>query len=416
MINILIVEDEAAKRQALSKACLEVAGVKDEGIIFADDVIRAKRAMQKQTFDLVILDINLPKRSDYSALKDGGLEILRWLKTQGMRHCPQHVIALSAYDESLAVAIPEFEKSHWTLIPFSYTESAWVDKIKNTLKHLLDTLTPPFRNDGVSYRCDLGIVVALEKPELESILALPANWKRQFVPNDETVYHSGTFLIEDRSFTVVAVAADNKGMTFGAVAATKLISAFRPRYLAMAGICAGLKGRVKIGDVIFADPCWDWGSGKVKIRGGKEYFHVAPYQLRLARNLHNKIGALANDTTWLQSLKSNWTGKQPRHEIKIKLGAVASGASVLQSSKAMERVLNQHKDLHALDMEIFSILCAAEHSTIPKPIAFALKSVCDFGNERKSDGYQDYSAYVCANALYRFIAELLKAEPEIFTA
>lgn len=74
-------------------------------------------------------------------------------------------------------------------------------------------------------------------------------------------------------------------MTGAAVAVTKGIYSFRPRYVVMTGICAGLEKRTRLGDVVITDLCWDWGSGKIKIEKRKEVFHPAPYQYRLDESL-----------------------------------------------------------------------------------------------------------------------------------
>ena len=47
---------------------------------------------------------------------------------------------------------------------------------------------------------------------------------------------------------VLAAHAPQMGMTAAAILATKMIHTFSPRYLAMVGICAGIRDTCNIGD------------------------------------------------------------------------------------------------------------------------------------------------------------------------
>ena len=54
-------------------------------------------------------------------------------------------------------------------------------------------------------------------------------------------------------------------------------------------------------------------------------------------------------------------------------------------------------------METYGVLYAANHCTKPRPIAFSIKSVCDFADSKKNDNYQNYAAHTSANVLYEFL-------------
>jgi nucleoside phosphorylase len=55
------------------------------------------------------------------------------------------------------------------------------------------------------------------------------------------------------------------------VLSMKMIEYFRPKYLAMTGILAGMRGGSEPGDIVAADPSWDYGSGKRARQDGKSY-------------------------------------------------------------------------------------------------------------------------------------------------
>ena len=51
----------------------------------------------------------------------------------------------------------------------------------------------------------------------------------------------------------------------------------------------------------------------------------------------------------------------------------------------------------ALDMESYSVVYAAQNSSDPAPKALVIKSICDYGNEEKSDMYQKFAAFTSSN-------------------
>jgi tetratricopeptide (TPR) repeat protein/nucleoside phosphorylase len=64
-------------------------------------------------------------------------------------------------------------------------------------------------------------------------------------------------------FLVVATWAVRMGETATAIATSPFISRFKPRALAMCGVCAGRRGDTQRGDVVAADQVWSYEPGKV---------------------------------------------------------------------------------------------------------------------------------------------------------
>jgi nucleoside phosphorylase/CheY-like chemotaxis protein len=399
-MKCLIVDDDAEKKRLIAE-CVFSSGVSEDDVVFASSVIEAKRQLTGSGFDLLVLDINLPNRADQFPTKDGGLEVLRWLKGRGSGHMPAYVVGMTAYNDAYEGALSEFDNLVWTIIPFSSTSNVWRVKLGATISLIDQQIQPPFPRDGTTYHAQLAVVTALQI-ELDAVQAVSTSWRRIPVRGDETPYFIGTFEEAGERVEFVAVCATDKGLPGAAVATTKLIDAFHPRLVAMTGICAGVSGKVKIGDILVADPTWDWGSGKFRQkRGGLEEFHPAAYQMRLEEGLRNKALILGLDKDWLASTKNSFRGDIPPTDLNVYVGAVASGGSVLQSSSAVRRLITQHKDLIGIEMEIFSLMFACHVSTLPRPRAIALKSVCDFGNRHKNNRYQAYAAYTSASALRR---------------
>jgi nucleoside phosphorylase len=198
------------------------------------------------------------------------------------------------------------------------------------------------------------------------------------------------------------------GMTSAAVLSMKMIHRFRPRYLAMTGITAGVKDRSAYGDLIVADPCWDWGSGKYQVQDGIHQFAAAPYQLSLNSFLRSKFVLLSGDTIALESVRSNWSrSSEINGAPRLFIGPVASGAAVLADPVLAKGVLTQHRKLMGIDMETYGLFAAAEESPLPLPKAFAIKGVSDFADSDKNDSFQEYAAYTSAQCLKLFVERYL---------
>lgn len=403
MINILVVEDESHKRRLLVETILSVSGITHDHIHYAGDARAAKKSIRETRFELIILDINIPATADQLATTGTGLGVLSFIKNNVSAKQPGFIVGMSAYDEGMAAAEEEFASPLWKLVRFSYSDMAWQAPLREAVKYLVKKDAPPYLSDGHTYHTDLAIFVALEDEELNSIRKLDGGWCERRIPHDDSRYFEGRFRGQGGELSVVAVAAPKMGMPTAAVVAAKLIGAYRPRYIAITGICAGVRDKVDIGDILVADPCFDWGSGKwVADKSGELRFRPAPYPWRLNGNLRSLIKTLGESEEFLSRIHMQYEGVRPGVKPKVFIEAMASGGSVLQVGKLMDDVRDQHKNLVGVEMESYAVFTAAEYAPEPKPICFSIKSVCDFGDESKSDGAHQYAAYVSAKFLYEF--------------
>lgn len=411
MIKILLIEDEPEKRRLLAEALLEVEGITHDNIEYASDVRAAKQAIKSTRYELVILDINIPPSPEKTAVVGAGLAVLSFIKNNVSAKPPAFLVGMTAYEDGLAAAEEEFSSPLWKLVHFSYKDMSWQLPLQEAVKFLMAKDSPPYISDGHTYHTDLAIFVALENEELQSIRALEGNWRERRIPHDHSRYFEGTFSDERGEISVVVVAAPKMGMPTAAVITTKLITAYRPRMIAITGICAGVRGKVNIGDILVADPCFDWGSGKwIRDSSGELKFRPAPYPWRLDERVRSQIKSLSESEGFLYGLHSGFEGKRPASPPRVYIEAMASGGSVLQVAKLMDDVRDQHKNLVGVEMESYAVFTAAEYATEPRPVCFSIKSVCDYGDEEKTDDAHDYAAHVSARFLYRLALDMLTCD------
>lgn len=404
MMKLLVVEDDQDKLRRVMQ-CLLKCDIDENSIEIARDVVSAKRALLEASFDLMILDISLPENLQSKPIKDGGIRLLDEIFERDIYRAPREIVGLTAFEDVLESVGARFSEQLWSVIKYDISTDQWEEQLHRKVKYI--QLAERNDHSKTEYGSMLGIVTALHFPELSAVLDLPWNWEKIERPNDPASYYMGRISAQGEDHSIVAVAAPRMGMTASAIATMKLIEAFRPRYIGMTGILAGLRGQSSIGDVIAADPSWDYGNGKLVSAGGNPAFKPAPHQIALDSFLRTKLMNMAQDGQVADEIRRSWTGTTIDSILRIHVGPVASGAAVLASTSALESIQTQHRKVVGIEMETYGVFAAAAECTAPQPKAFSLKSVCDFGDEQKNDDGQLYAAYTSARALRVFVERYL---------
>jgi nucleoside phosphorylase/CheY-like chemotaxis protein len=406
MLKILIVEDSQEKLQKITAVLSDVEGIDLESITSVMDAYNAKVKLAENAFDLLILDIAIPPRIDQEVKVTAGVELLDEISERRRFNVPTNIIGMTAYPEVLADVRERFSRRLLNVVYFDPTSDEWERALQSRAKQIL-LAKVDMESSVRPHESFLAIVCALETPELNSILRLPWSWTQVHVPNDLAIYHQGYFIKNDERRLVYAAAANRMGMSSSSILSMKMISAFQPRYLAIAGITAGVPGRASYGDIIAADPSWDWGSGKWETRDGELSFIPAPHQIALEPELRSKLKILSSQSEVFRTMRKEWPGDVPDQEIKLHIGPLASGASVLADGSFVEMVKQQHRQVLGIEMETYGVFAAADEAVNPRPKVFCLKSVVDFADANKDDKYQKYAAYTSAQCLKEFVESYL---------
>lgn len=402
---MLIVDDDSRKAGKVQRVIEEAIGVKGGSVDLAGSASAAAKLLEGRQYDLLILDLNLPIRDRQPASKDGGLRFLKQIVRGGPRfYKPSHILGLSEYPELVNQYGPQFNEEAWQLVQFDVTSEAWVKTIQNKLIHIAQLAST--KRDG-AYLLDLAIVTALKPIELDAVLALDAGWREERQPGDDTFYHRGEFARGDARVTVVAAAAIEMGMPAAACITSKLIRAYKPRFVAMAGITAGVG--MNFGDIIVADQSWDYGSGKIGTGTRKQsLFAPAPNYIPLDAGLKEKVDFfISRRAPVLAAIQGRWQGNKHTNVLSAKPGPIASGAAVVENEIAINAIKDMNRKVIGIEMETYGVYLAARVAPQPKPLAFAAKSVCDFGKPPKTDEYQRYAAFTSANFIYEFALDQL---------
>lgn len=394
-MKLLIIDDNDTKIDQLISVIITIDSISMNDITVCKNIIDAKRSLKTNKYDALLLDMQLPLRDDQPPKPKAGIDFLKEFKNNNKFNHPREIIGITAYEDEFKEAEDVFSDNLLSVIQYDAVSDNWKDRLIERLEYLVLS-----QEDETGYDYDIAIICALKSPELEAVKYSSLNWEEFSITNDKsTKYYTSNY----NGLKIVIASAAQMGMPAATALSMKIISNFKPKYLFMAGICAGVKDKVKIGDILVADLSWDYGSGKIKHEGDKQIFQSEPYTLRLAPELKANVEELKSNYAFLSEIKHNWSGAKPEADLVVHIGPMVSGAAVIADISMIEQIVNQHRKLIGIEMEAYGVMFAAEHCPMPKPTAMVVKSVCDFGDVEKHDMHQAYAAYTSASFIYKFI-------------
>jgi nucleoside phosphorylase/CheY-like chemotaxis protein len=394
-MKILVVDDSDSKASRLIEK-INAIGVDHENIDRAASANSARATLSTKHYDLMILDLVLPQRDGETADVKYSIDLLNDISDSEMYQKPAHILGLTAFAEAEIAANKQFSDRLWYILRYDQTTTDWAEPIVRSINYILTRQHSP-----TVYDIDLCIMTALMTPEMEAVHKLPWNWEPEQPMDDVNFARLGSFSSGGETYKVITACATRMGMMSTALLSAKLITKFRPKFLSMTGICAGVQGKSNIGDAIFADPTWDWQSGKRVKDTENTQFSVAPHQLGPAEFLRSRIQQFANDRAIWDKIRDGWPASSVNSP-RLLLGPLVSGSAVLADGQVVEEIKLQHRSLLGIEMEAYGLFAAAAGAEFPRPTPLAIKSVCDFADDQKSDEFQSYAAYTSARALGGF--------------
>ncbi|EGJ20501.1 hypothetical protein RSWS8N_00445 [Cereibacter sphaeroides WS8N] len=404
MLKVLIVDDHPTRYRPLTDALAKL-GVQRANIKFLSSTNEAHNELENNQYDLLILDILVPAWPDLDADQVNSTDLLTAIQHESAIQKPRYIVGITADLSTVDESTKEFERNTWTVVPYSAVDESWVQRIINCARYLMNNYE---RSDKQEFNFDLAIVCALKEPELEEVLKLPWCWGEQKPLDDVTFFWEGSFELDQITYKVAALRSAKMGMVSAAVLTNKVIERLRPKLIAMTGICAGHRDKTQLGDVVVADPAWDFQSGKLKLEDKKAKMEFSPHQIPISHFLRSRFEQMTTDRRMVADIVGRFGSDAPSG-FKLRIGPIASGAAVMADGKAIDEVREfQNRDLIGLEMEIYGVYAAAQQASSPQPKFLALKGVCDFADPDKHDGAQRFAAFASAQILRKYVERFAK--------
>lgn len=401
-MKVLIVDDNIFKAGKLAKVLTD-EGISRDDIEIVSSAMKVRERLKLERYDLLVLDLLLPLREEDDPLLDTSLNLISEITERDVYIKPQHIVGFTAFGNEVALADSAFKDRMWTIVSYDATTNSWETQFRYMARYLVKS---DHQQTPLHYGINLCVVTALQI-EMDAVYRLPWIWEEPEPLDDSTFIRRASFACGDEIVQVVTSCASRMGSVSAALLTAKLINHFRPRFIAMPGICAGVKGKANIGDVVLFDPVWEWPSGKLSDGEGGTYLQPSPHQIPISEFVVARAEQMRNDKTLWTSIRGSWAATPPDNTLNLIIGPGASGSAVVADSMVIGTIQQQHRKLTAVEMEAYGICAAARFSTSPKPTVIIMKAVCDFADETKSNVWQAYACHTSAQGMAAFFSRYL---------
>jgi nucleoside phosphorylase len=231
-----------------------------------------------------------------------------------------------------------------------------------------------------------------------------------------TQYYRGQVVQGRGPVSVVICCQSGAGNDAAALMAERIINRWNPKAIFLMGICAGRKGKCKIGDVVTPRVIVDDNEGVMEAKGRLGRPNIYPPPHAMVQQLQNfRPDSVRSE--WISNLKRLMEVPKPapkKKKLYRKLvsespshfeAAIYSSDLLLRDGEFLEKQsVTLHQQIRIGEMEAagFSTACNARTPVVPW---FVVRGVSDFGDEFKDDAFHKWAAYAAATYLYSLIKD-----------
>lgn len=390
-MNILVLEDGDTKYSEVRAHLTTSVG--EAEVQRAKHLADFLRFVERKKFDLIIVDLIVPRFKDSLDTEDVTTEIIDAFRDPDCINKGSLVVALTAFNDASDSNYKALNAADVAVLTFD-PEGHW----KSALSKKCIAARPKKSYDFV-------IVCALSK-EVDGFTNAGYRLGNSFIVGNLVCRE---IQIDDRGGLIVTAA--RMGLVTCAITATQVLETFSPKLLCMSGICAGIDGKADILDVAIAEICHQNDFGKWSVNG----YEPDVYAVQIKPKLRAQLKKIIEDDPYFKtSIQEGITvedGELPEgmNQIpaKIYLAAASSGSAVIADSKMVEIIKEQQRKGVIFEMESFALYEAARLHPSDIPF-FSAKAVVDNGTISKGDKFHRLACILSAKTVFESIRRLAK--------
>ena len=390
-MDILVLEDGETK---YSDVCTHLnKSVCEVDLVRATYLADFLRFVERRKFDLIIVDLLVPRFKDSADVDDVTTEIIEACRDPGCTNRSTPVVALTAFDDASDNNYKALNAADVAVLTFD-PEGRW----KNALDKKCLSARPKKGYDVV-------IVCALSK-EVDGFANAGYRLGNSFIAGNLVCRE---LQIGDCSGLIVTAA--RMGLVSCAITATQALESFSPKLICMSGICAGIDGKANILDVAIAEICHQHDFGKWSVNGYEPEVYAVPIKTKLRAQLKQiieddpefKISILEG----IAVLDDELPEGVDQIPVKVYMTPASSGSAVIADSKMVEIIKEQQRKGVIFEMESFALYEAARLHPSDVPF-FSAKAVVDNGTVSKGDKFHRLACILSAKVVFESIKRLAK--------
>ncbi len=240
---------------------------------------------------------------------------------------------------------------------------------------------------------------------------------REKAPGDGTVYFRGVVRSElaNRDYTVVLTCIGGAGNPGAAAATASAIALYHPRAVLLMGIAAGLRDKIRIGEVVLSDRVVAYEPAALVRTAAGTQEQPRPEIDRAPHTMIQDVVSYRPDPARLRDAFTRAGGTLPTapagredefrahvaNAITARLGTIASGEKLLRDPAKLLEVRALHGKTEAGEMEAAGIVDACRRGPIPWLV---IRGISDFGDELKDDRFHGFASAAAEAVLHDFVA------------
>ncbi|UQA56906.1 5'-methylthioadenosine/S-adenosylhomocysteine nucleosidase [Polyangium aurulentum] len=271
---------------------------------------------------------------------------------------------------------------------------------------------------------DIGVITVLpaELNAARRTLRLECRHKDE---RSGTVYFQGSVrsALGGSDYQVVLACVAGSGNTGIAALTSELIRTWSPKRMLLVGIAAGMREKVKIGEVVMAERVVAYEPAALVVdEGGIREEQRRPEILTVPNTMLQDVAAYLVDEARIGTFcaeigaafphaprgqKKAWKDVAGGPVVKKDV-TIASGEKLLRDPEKLREVRAQiHGKVEAGDMEAWGFAKACTQQNVPWLV---IRGISDFGDDSKDDRFHDLAARAAAAVMVHFIEHGLNLE------
>ncbi len=404
-MRILIVDDNIEKIRRVHNVIAGIEGVENSTIEYAVEINKAKEHLENAKYDVMILDLFMPDAISEASTEKAGEEFIDEILGIYSINKPTEIVILSAFENCEKSFVNDEKRMAFKVLRYDEGSTQWEKSLKAIIQYRLLCIENT-ENRKVDYA-----IITTVPVETQAVKKLAEEWEKVSFDGDPLDYYVSEFIGSAGTKRVVMVQSNDMGMVSASITATNIYKHFKAKYIFVVGIAAGI-GDLNYGDILVPSSVWNYTSGKYIDTNGELEFLPEPKSIDLDVKLasilqrdYSEVLTVIHDK-WPTNNEIDLNIKNTKLSLCCK--PLATGTAVVANMQIVkEFVLKHSRKTQGLDMEAYGVFYACSMVCNDKPIAICIKSISDFADKNKSDGYQQYASYTSASFAKYLITEVL---------
>lgn len=265
------------------------------------------------------------------------------------------------------------------------------------------------------------IIVTVIQVELRAVIAaLDLQAEDRESDDAGTLYYCGAVrsALSGHRLRVAVTCVGNAGNPDAAAAVRDAIAWGRPRAVLLTGLAAGVRGSVRLGEVVLAERVVSYEPAALVTGSAGSRMEPRPEIEKLPHMMNQHVLSYHPEPERLTRLFERIEGRFPESSagadsgvastFEIHKAAIASGEKLLRDPVKVQEIRALHGKIAAIDMESAGVVAACRRDGVPWLV---IRGTSDFGDTQKTDRYHDLAARAAAVVLADFLGHGLDLAP-----